>query len=84
MLLAQQDRIRKRMETPVISLKLSDRIEDIVTEKELEDIQDNVVDQNDEKKEDPVLDETLRILCDLTECFSNNSPKLLTLQATGY
>ncbi len=79
LLLAQQNRIRKRMKTPAISLKLSDRIEDIVTEKELENIQDDVVDRNDEKKKDPVLDETFRIFCDLTDCIQPRS----TIEISG-
>ncbi|MDK2964373.1 MAG: carboxyl-terminal processing protease [Verrucomicrobiota bacterium] len=68
--LARRDRIRQRMETPDVSLKLSDRIADILSEKELDTIQDEMIGvdgdgDKDKKKEDPILDETLNILSDL-------------------
>lgn len=62
---AQRDRIRTRMKNPEVSLKLSDRIGEIVAEKELEKLQNE--EQGDKKtgKEDIILDETLNILSDL-------------------
>jgi carboxyl-terminal processing protease len=66
--LARRDRIRQRMETPDVSLKLSDRIADILSEEELDNIQDEMIGgdgDKDKKEEDPILDETLNILSDL-------------------
>jgi carboxyl-terminal processing protease len=71
--LARRERLSKRMDNPEISLKLSDRVEEIVAEQELEDLQDSMVpDENGKKKdkEDPILDETLHILSDLVELSS--------------
>jgi len=69
--LARRDQLRKRMENPKISLKLSDRISEIVTEKELEDLQDKELHvDKDKDKEDPILDETLNIAADLADQLS--------------
>ncbi len=70
--LAKRDRIQKQMETPLISLKLSDRIEKILAEQELEGLQETLLagaeeTAEDKEKKDPVLDETLQILADMVE-----------------
>jgi carboxyl-terminal processing protease len=74
--LARRERLRERMENPVVSLKLSDRVEEILAEQELEKLQDDMLktgDDEDEKKEDPVLNETLMILSDLVELSSGDT-----------
>lgn len=71
--MAQRDRIRQRMETPEISLKLSDRVAEIVTEKDMEKLQDEALDGNKAGKEDPILDETLCILADLVKINSGET-----------
>jgi len=71
--LAKRDRIRKRMETPLISLKLSDRVDEFLAEQELENLQENTLSSDSDEKEendDPILDETLRILSDMIELNS--------------
>ena len=69
--LAKRERIRKRMETPEISLLLTERVDEIMAEQELEDVQTSMLpdatDEEEEKEEDPILDETLLILSDLVE-----------------
>lgn len=68
--MARRERIRERMENPEVSLKLSDRVNEILAEQELEDLQTSMLpdDDDDEKeKEDPILDETLLILSDLIQ-----------------
>jgi len=67
--LAKRERIRERMETPEVSLKLSDRIDEILAEQEIEDLQDEALGDTDEeeKEEDPILNETLHILADMIE-----------------
>ena len=47
--------------------KLSDRVQEILSEKELEDLQDSLTDTDNEKKEDPILDEAVHILADMVE-----------------
>ena len=65
--LAKRERIRERMETPEVSLKLSDRIDEILAEQDVEDLQENIADSTDEEDEDPILNETLRILADMID-----------------
>jgi carboxyl-terminal processing protease len=65
--LTQRDRIRQRMETPEVSLKLSDRVAEIVTEKELEKLQDEMLEGGKADKDDPILEEALCILSDLVD-----------------
>ena len=74
--LAKRERIRSRMETPEISLLLTERVEEIMAEQELENIQTSMLSDStdDEKKqEDPTLDETLLILSDLVDLSSSNA-----------
>ncbi|MFA5689517.1 MAG: carboxy terminal-processing peptidase [Kiritimatiellales bacterium] len=73
-IISRRDRIQKRMNTPEVSLKLTDRIAEIVNEKEIEDVQDKMEEllvrtdeDENEKLPDPVLDETIRILTDFIE-----------------
>ena len=66
--LARRDHIRQRMENPEVSLSLSNRVSEIVSEKEMDDLQDeefavNKTDKAD--KDDPILDEALSITADL-------------------
>ncbi len=66
--LLKRDRIRKRMETPEISLKLSDRVDEIVEEKALKDLQDSMLQTAEtDDQDDPVLNETLHILSDMID-----------------
>lgn len=77
--LVRRDRIQKRMETPTVSLRLADRVEEIIAEKELDKLQNPGLEPEDGKKEeDPILDETLRILSDMVE-LSGTSDAWLTL-----
>jgi len=73
--LARRERIRERMETPEISLRLTDRVEEILAEQELEDLQTSMMpaEDDDEEEEDPILDETLLILSDLVELNSTGN-----------
>ena len=64
----RRERIRAQMETPEVSLRLSERVAQILNEKELTSVQDELMKEageKDKKKNDPVLDETLLILSDL-------------------
>lgn len=77
--LATRDRIRTRMETPTVSLKLSDRVNEIRAEEEFENLQENLV-SNKEDKDDPVLAETLQILADMID-LSGAKPETVITQA---
>lgn len=80
--IARRDQLRKRMDNPEISLKLSDRIGEITAEKELEDLQNselNTATDKDKEKDDPILDEALRIAADLANQLS---PNRAVVQAT--
>ncbi len=70
--LAKRERIRERMETPEVSLKLSDRVDEIRAEQEMEDLQEELIGstENEDEKDDPILNETLRILADMIELGS--------------
>jgi len=65
--LTRRDQLKKRMDDPEISLKLSDRIAEISSEKELENLQDAELqsDKAEKEKDDPILDETFNIAADL-------------------
>ncbi len=77
--LARRDRLRARMENPEISLKLSDRIGEIVAEKELEKLQDEELGGNKKAdKEDPILDETVNILVDMVDLAGEKSGPIIT------
>lgn len=72
--MARRERISERMETPEISLKLSDRVEEILAEQELDDLQNDPLakkdtddEEDEEEQDDPILDETLLILSDMIE-----------------
>lgn len=88
--LARRERLRKRMEQKEISLKLSDRVTEILAEQELEDLQkppvpsgDEETDSDEENEPDPILNETLHVLADLVDLqnedtvVSQNSAPLL-------
>jgi carboxyl-terminal processing protease len=81
--LARRERIRERMETPEVSLKLSDRIEEIKAEQELEDLQDSMMptgsDDEEAEEDDTILDETLLILSDIIEL--KNTPAAAAIAA---
>jgi len=83
--LAQRDRIRKRMSTPEVSLKLTDRVGEIVAEKDMEKLQDETLDgkKADKDKEDPILDETLNILADLVDITGGKSGAVITKTGTN-
>ena len=83
--LAQRDRIKKRMSTPEVSLKLADRIGEIVAEKDMEKLQDETLDgkKSDKEKEDPILDETLNILADLVDITGGKSGAVVTKTGTN-
>jgi len=65
--LLKRERIRKRMETPEISLKLSDRVNEMVEEKALQELQDSTLKTAGTNQDDPVLNETLHILSDMID-----------------
>ena len=65
--LARRDRIRKRMETPDLSLRLSDRVNEINAEKALEELQDTMLPDAASDQDDPILEEALRIVADLVD-----------------
>jgi carboxyl-terminal processing protease len=70
--LARRDRLRERLENPVISLKLSDRVEEILAEQELEKLQETAFEgTDDEKEDDPVLDEAVLVVSDLIHLDSS-------------
>ncbi|NOU36080.1 MAG: carboxy terminal-processing peptidase [Kiritimatiellaceae bacterium] len=79
--LARRDQIRKRMENPEVSLKVSDRVGEIVSEKELEKLQDETMDSKKADKDDPILAETLNILADLVDV--NSSKTVVTQTQSG-
>lgn len=65
--LKKREKIRHRMENPQVSLKLSDRVEEILAEKEIESLQDELLDNDKTDKDDPILEEALYILADLVD-----------------
>jgi hypothetical protein len=75
--LARRERLRERMENPEVSLKLSERVEEILAERELDEIRTSMLpddeNEDDEKEEDPILDEALLVLSDLVELFSSGT-----------
>jgi len=79
--LAKRDRIRVRMETPNVSLKLSDRVDEIRAEREVEDLQEGLVpgSEDEEDEADPILKETLHILTDMID-LSTIKPAVATSQ----
>lgn len=77
--LARRERLRSRMENPEISLKLSDRVGEIVAEKELEKLQDEELGGTKKAdKEDPILDETVNILADMVDLAGEKSGPVIT------
>ncbi|HNX52564.1 MAG TPA: carboxy terminal-processing peptidase [Pontiellaceae bacterium] len=77
--LARRDRLRSRMANPEISLKLSDRVGEIVAEKELEKLQDEELGGSKKAdKEDPILDETVNILADMVDLAGEKSGSVVT------
>lgn len=71
--MTQRDRINRRMENPEISLRLSDRVQEIAAEKELETLQEETTGSGEAEKDDPILDEALNILADLADLASGES-----------
>jgi carboxyl-terminal processing protease len=82
-LMTRRDQIRKRMETPEVSLKLSDRVGEITAEKELEKLQDETMVGDKTKKEDPTLDEALNIVSDLASLAGRKSDVVVTRTGTN-
>ena len=76
--LARRDRIRGRMETPEVSLKVSDRIGEIVAEKDMEKLQDEALDSDKADKDDPILDEALNITADLVDLMGRKPAVQIT------
>ena len=77
--LARRERISRRMENPEVSLRLADRISEMAAEKELENLQEDPLDESKKAKtakEDPILDETLNILADLSR-MTGKEPEAL-------
>lgn len=72
--MARRERIRERMKNPEVSLKLSDRVNEILAEQELDDLQNSLIEEDGkDKKEDPTLDETLLILSDLIQLSTSDT-----------
>lgn len=88
--LTRRNRLRDRMEHPVVSLKLEDRIEEITAEQELDDLQESLLDSDQEDREDPILDEALNILADLVDLSTGKpmvagaDPQARTLKKPGW
>lgn len=79
--LARRDRIRRRMEMAEVSLNLSDRIRQIQIEKELESLHDEITEPDeDEEKDDLILDEALQILRDLASLLDGGGQITQTAQ----
>lgn len=76
--LARRDRLRSRMENPEVSLNVSDRISEIVAEKDLEKLQDEALDSDKADKDDPILDETLNITADLVDLMGRKPAVQIT------
>ena len=70
--LTRRARLKERYETKTVSLSLSDRLTEAEAEKELDDIQSGAFlndddEEDQEKSNDIILDETLQILSDLID-----------------
>ena len=76
--LARRDRIRSRMENPEVSLKVSDRVGELVAEKDMEKLQDESLDSDKADKDDPILDETLNITADLVDLMGRKPAVQIT------
>lgn len=78
--LARRDRLHERMDNPEISLLLTNRVNEILADQEMEKIQESMIpgdsEDNDNKKEDPVLDETLLILSDLVNMSADKLTRI--------
>lgn len=67
-LLARRKRLHERIDHPKISLQKSVRVRELLADDELDQLQKIELDSSEEKdKEDPILDEALRVLTDLIE-----------------
>ncbi|MEE9368747.1 MAG: carboxy terminal-processing peptidase [Pontiella sp.] len=77
--LHKRNRLKERYETKTVSLSLSNRLNEAVAEKELDDIQSGAFldEEEDEKSSDLILDETLNILSDLIELDKIGQTELL-------
>jgi carboxyl-terminal processing protease len=80
--LTRRDRLRGRMENPEVSLKVSDRINELVAEKDLEKLQDEALDSDKADKDDPILDETLNITADLVDLMGRKPAVQITRTET--
>lgn len=78
--LARRDRIRRRMETPEVSLNLAERISQIRSEREMEKLQEELAEDSREKKDDLILDEAIQILTDMVELLSGRTLVTQTAQ----
>ncbi len=76
--LARRDRIRSRMENPEVSLKVSDRVGELVAEKDMEKLQDAALDSDKADKDDPILDEALNITADLVDLMGRKPAVQIT------
>lgn len=63
--LARRARIRSQIDDPEVSLNETNRVREIVAEKDLENLQDKELDSEKPDKDDPILDETMKITADL-------------------
>ena len=80
--LARRDRIRSRMKNPEVSLKVSDRVSEIVAEKDMEKLQDESLDSDKADKDDPILDEALNITADLVDLMGKKVAVQITRTET--
>jgi len=80
--LERRDRLRSRMENPEVSLKVSDRVGELVSEKDLEKLQDAALDSDKADKDDPILDETLNITADLVDLMGKKPAVQITKTET--
>ncbi len=77
--LAKRERMRERMNNPEVSLKLSDRVDEILAEQEIEDLKEEALGNAEDKEEDIILTETLNILSDMID-LSTAKPAVVTSQ----
>ena len=73
---AKRNRLKERYETKTVSLSLETRIEEAEAEKELDDIQSGAFldDEDEDKDNDIVLKETLRILSEMIDLKKSGQP----------
>jgi carboxyl-terminal processing protease len=75
----KRERLKQRYETKTVSLSLADRLAEAEAEKELDDIQNGAFlePEEDEEKQDLILDEALHILSDIIDLQKPDHSEML-------